>query len=65
MLDKAGTIQAKAPQGLRASRLRLARSVAISIGILVSLGASPADGGQIDAIQPKEYIRLHYSKAQA
>lgn len=66
VLDTSGTIQAKAHQGLRASRLSgLARSVAISIGISVSLGVTPADGGQIDAIQPKDYIRLHYSKSQA
>lgn len=66
VLDMSGTIQAKAHQGLRASRLSgIARSVAISIGISVSFGVTPADGGQIDAIKPKEYIRLHYSLDQA
>lgn len=66
VLDSHGTIQAKAHQGLRASRLSgIARSVAISIGIAVSIGCTPADGGQIDAIDPKTYIKIHYSKDQA
>ncbi len=66
MLDTSGTIQAKAHQGLRASRLSgIARSVAISIGIAVSLPMQAADGGQIDAIEPKAYIKIHYSKDQA
>ena len=50
MLDTSGTIQAKAHQGLRASRLSgIARSVAISIVIAMSFGIEPAEGGQIDA----------------
>jgi hypothetical protein len=49
MLDTAGTIQANAHQGHRASRSRLARSVAISIGIAVSIGSTPLEAGQIDA----------------
>lgn len=66
MLDTSGTLTAKAHQGLRASRSRgIARSVAFVIGIAVSLPMQVADGGLIDAIQPKEYIRLHYSLDQA
>ena len=58
MLDRAGTIQAKAHQGLRASRLSgIARSVAISIVIAMSFGIEPAEGGQIDATKDtKIYI---------
>ena len=58
MLDTAGTIQAKAHQGLRASRLSgIARSVAISIVIAMSFGIEPAEGGQIDATKDtKIYI---------
>ena len=66
MLDTSGTLSAKAHQGLRASRFSgIARSVAFVIGIAMSVGATPADGGQIDAIEPKHYIRLHYSLDQA
>lgn len=64
MLDKAGTIQAKAHQGLRASRLSgIARSVAISIGIAVSVGVAPADGGQINAtLSSKDLIKYVANK---
>ena len=65
MLDKAGTIQAKAHQGLRASRLSgIARSVAISIGIAVSIGATPLEES-VKELTPKAYIRSIYSKDKA
>lgn len=44
---------------------RRARGVAIAIGILLSIGCAPADGGSIDAIEPKAYIRSIMSKEQA
>jgi hypothetical protein len=44
---------------------RRARGVAIAIGILLSIGASPISEASIDAIKPKDYIRLHYSSKQA
>ena len=65
MLDMAGTLTARALKGLRASRLRVARSVATVIGISLSIPMSVADNGSIDAIQPKSYIRLNYELPQA
>ena len=65
MLDMAGTLTARAHQGLRASRSRLARSVAIVIGISLSIPMQAVDAGSIDAIDSKRYIRLHYSKDEA
>ena len=60
-----GTLQARAHQGLRASRLRIARSVAIVIGISLCLPMSHASSGSIDAIKPKDYIRLTLDKREA
>ena len=51
MLDKAGTLWARAHQGLRASRLRLACSVAIVIGIPLSIANAPSTQGSIDPIK--------------
>jgi hypothetical protein len=51
MFDTAGTLWARAHQGLRASRLRIARSVAIVIGIYLCLPMSHASSGSIEAIQ--------------
>ena len=65
MLDTTGTLTARAHQGLRASRSRLARSVAIVIGISLSIPMQAVDAGSIDAIDSKQYIRLHYSKDEA
>ena len=50
MLDKAGTLQARAHQGLTPSRRRVARGVALVIGISMSIPMSAADNGSIDAI---------------
>lgn len=44
---------------------RRARGVAIAIGILLSIGASPISEASIDAIQPKDYIKLHYIRSEA
>jgi len=65
MLDSSGTLTARALQGLRASLKGVACSVAFVIGISLSLPMQVAESGSIDAIQPKQYIRLHYSKEQA
>jgi hypothetical protein len=65
MLDRAGTLRARAHQGLTASRSRLARGVAFVIGISLFLPISVAESGSIDAIDPKTYIQLHYSSKEA
>jgi hypothetical protein len=44
---------------------RRARGVAIAIGILLSIGASPISEASIDAIEPKAYIRSILDKPQA
>jgi hypothetical protein len=55
---------ARAFQGLRAGRLRLARSVAIAIGISLCLPMAEASTGSIDR-NPKEYIRAIMPKQEA
>ena len=57
-IDTSGTLQARAHQGLTPSRLRVARGVAAAIGIALFVPMSNASSGSIDAIQPKDYIRL-------
>ena len=65
MLDTTGTLTARAHQGLRASLKGSARSVALVIGISLSIPMQAVDAGSIDAIDSKQYIRLHYSKDEA
>jgi hypothetical protein len=65
MLDSSGTLTARAHQGLRASLKGVACSVAIAIGIALSIGASPADSAPIKTIDPKTYIRFNYEDKQA
>ena len=50
MLDTPGTLQARAHKGLTPSRHRVARGVAIVIGISLSIPMADADSGSIDAI---------------
>jgi len=50
MLDRAGTLQARAHQGLTPSRRRVARGVALVIGISMSIPMSAADNGSISPI---------------
>jgi hypothetical protein len=50
MLDMAGTLQARAHQGLTPSRRRVARGVALVIGISMSIPMSAADNGSISPI---------------
>jgi len=63
--DRAGTLQARAHKGLTPSRLRVARGVAFVIGISLSIPMASADSGSIDAINPKEYVRLALPKKEA
>jgi len=61
MLDSSGTLTARALKGLRASLKGVACSVAFVIGISLSLPMQVAESGSIDSIDPKTYIRFHYS----
>jgi len=65
MLDTTGTLTARAFRGSERAASRVARSVAIVIGIALSIPMQVAESGSIDAIKPKDYIRLHYSKDEA
>ena len=51
ILDKVGTLQARAHQGLTPSRLRVARGVAAAIGIALSIANAPSTQGSIDPIK--------------
>jgi len=63
--DTSGTLQARAHQGLTPSRLRVARGVAAAIGIALFIPMAHASSGSIEAIQPKDYIRLALPKQEA
>ena len=65
MFDRSGTLLARASQRLRARRLAVARSVAIVIGIGLSMQSTAVGQGSIDAIDPKQYIRLSMDKREA
>jgi len=65
MLDSHGTLLARASQRLTASPSGLARWVAIVIGISLCLPMSHASSGSIEAIKPKDYIRLVLPKQEA
>ena len=65
MLDRAGTLTARALKGLRASLKGIARSVALVIGISLSIPMTVVGEGSIDAIHPKEYIRSILNHEQA
>ena len=51
MLDWRGTLRREPIRGSERAASRIARSVAFAIGISLSFGAAPADGGSIDAIK--------------
>jgi len=65
VFDRSGTLRARALQGLTASRLRIARGVALAIGISLFMPMAHASSGSIDAIDPKSYIRLTMDKSEA
>jgi hypothetical protein len=62
-----GTLRARAHKGLRASRSRIARSVAIAIGISLLSPMSAANTGQIDSFKndPRKYINATMNKTEA
>jgi hypothetical protein len=64
-LDSAGTLQARALKGSERAASRIARSVAAVIGISLFIPMSNASSGSIDAIQPKDYVRLVLPKKEA
>ena len=65
MLDRRGTLWARALRGSRRAAKRIARLVAIVIGISLCLPMSHASSGSIEAIKPKDYIRLTLDKREA
>jgi len=65
MLDRRGTLRARALGGSERAATRIARSVALAIGISLSIPMAVADGGSIDAIDPKTYIRISMSHREA
>jgi len=52
-------------KGSHRAASRIARGVAAVIGISLSIPMSVADSGSIDAIQPKDYVRLALPKKEA
>ena len=66
MLDTSGTLTARAHQGLRASRSRLARSVAVLVSLYMGIGLSTSvDAGIEHTFTSKDYIRSLLSKEEA
>ena len=65
MLDSHGTLQARAHQGLTPSRLSVARGVAAAIGISLFIPMAHASSGSIDAIKPKDFIRMSMDQREA
>ena len=52
-------------KGSHRAASRIARGVAFVIGISLSIPMSVADSGSIDAIQPKDYVRIVLPKKEA
>lgn len=65
MLDLSCTLLARAFEGSGRALKRIARPVAIVIGISLCLPMSNATSGSIDAINPKDYVRLTLDKREA
>ena len=65
MLDWVGTLLARALRGSERALKRIARSVAIVIGISLCVPMSHATSGSIEAIHPKDYVRLILDKREA
>jgi hypothetical protein len=65
MLDRVGTLLARALRGSERALKRIARSVAIVIGISLCVPMSHATSGSIEAIHPKDYVRLALPKKEA
>jgi hypothetical protein len=64
-LDWSGTLTARALKGSGRAAKRIARTVAIVIGISLSIPMSVADSGSIEAIDPKRYVHLALPKKEA
>ena len=65
MLDWRGTLRREPIRGSERAASRIARSVALAIGISLSFGGAPADGGSIDAIQSvKELADTQLTESQ-
>ena len=65
MLDMRGTLRREPIRGSERAASRIARSVALAIGISLCLPMGHASSGSINAIDPKHYIRLMLDKPQA
>ena len=65
MLDWLGTLLARALRGSGRALKRIARPVAIVIGISLCLPMSHASSGSIEAIDPKDYVRFTLDKREA
>jgi len=67
MVDIYGTLRASAHKGHRASRSRIARTVAIAIGITLLSPMHDANTGQIDSFKynPRKYINATMPKHEA
>jgi len=65
MLDMLGTLLARALRGSERALKRIARSVAIVIGISLCLPMSHASSGSMEAIDPRDYVRLALPKKEA
>ena len=65
MLDMLGTLLARALRGSERALKRIARSVAIVIGISLCVPMSHATSGSIEAIDPKRYVYLALPKKEA
>jgi hypothetical protein len=65
MLDRAGTLSARALRGSQRALKGAARWVAFVIGISLLLPMQVINNGSIDAIQPKPYIRSIFNHEQA
>jgi hypothetical protein len=67
MLDTLGTLRARAHQGLRATRLRVGRSVALAIVIALFAPMTHANTGSIEAFKydPRKYINATMPKHEA
>jgi hypothetical protein len=53
--------KANSPKANSASRLRIACAVAVLVSLFMGMGLSTADSTSMDSIDPKTYIRFHYS----
>jgi hypothetical protein len=65
VLPAFGTLTARALKGSERAASRIARSVAYVIGITLFVPMSHASSGSIDAIEPKQFIRLSMDKKEA